>query len=115
MSFWDDGPALRSWAEGYGLALSGVPEDLELLDQEIGKRSDDAVMTGLAGEVGLFLGTVIVNSAAGARWRACGQRPSGSSDGVGPCSLTSMPTQSLAGISDRRIRNCRRAMSDHQI
>ena len=60
---------MRSWAESYGLALSGVPEDLELLDQEIGERPDDAVMTGLAGEVGLFLGAVIVNSAVGARWR----------------------------------------------
>jgi hypothetical protein len=61
-------PALRSWAAGYGLALSGVPEDLQLLDQEIGEWPDDAVMT-LAGEVGLFLGTVIVTSAPDARWR----------------------------------------------
>lgn len=61
-------PALRSWAEGQGLALSGVPEDLQLLDQEIGEQRHDAGMTALASEVGLFLGTVIINSAAGARW-----------------------------------------------
>lgn len=62
-------PALRSWADGRGLALSGVPEDLQLLDQEIGEQPHDAVMQALAAEVGLFLGTVIINSAAGARWR----------------------------------------------
>lgn len=62
-------PALRSWAKVHGLALRGIPEDLHLLDQEIGEQHHDAVMTALAGEVGLFLGTVIINSAAGARWR----------------------------------------------
>jgi hypothetical protein len=60
-------PGLRRWAEGHGLALSGVPEDLQLLDREIGEQRPDAAMTALVGEVGLFLGTVIINSAADAR------------------------------------------------
>lgn len=62
-------PGLRRWAEGHGLALCGVPEDLQLLDQEIGEQPHDAAMTALAGEVGLFLSTLIINRAAGARWR----------------------------------------------
>jgi hypothetical protein len=62
-------PALTRWAESHGLELSGVPEDLPLLDREIGAQPHDAVMTALVGEVGLFLGTVIIDSAAGARWR----------------------------------------------
>jgi hypothetical protein len=41
---------------------------LELLDQAIDEQPHDAE-TALAGEVGLFLGTVIINSAVGARWR----------------------------------------------
>jgi hypothetical protein len=62
-------PALHSWAEGRGLALSGVPEDLQMLDQELDGQPDDALLTPPAGEVGLFLGSVIVNSAVGAQWR----------------------------------------------
>ena len=62
-------PALRSWAQGRGFALSGVPQDLQLLDHEIGEQDRDALMTALANEAGLFLGTVIINNAAGARWR----------------------------------------------
>jgi hypothetical protein len=63
------GPALRSWAESHGLALNGVPEDLQLLDEVLGEQPHDVVMSALAGEVGLFLGSVIINGAAGARWR----------------------------------------------
>jgi hypothetical protein len=62
-------PALRSRAESHGLALSGVPEDLQRLDEVIGEQPHDAVVTALVGEVGLFLSTVIIYSAAGARWR----------------------------------------------
>jgi Family of unknown function (DUF6278) len=62
-------PALRSWAQSRGLALSGVPHDLELLDDEIGEQDHDALMAAPASDAGLFLGTVIVNNAAGARWR----------------------------------------------
>jgi hypothetical protein len=42
---------------------------LQLLDREIGEQRPDAAMTALVGEIGLFLGTVIINSATGARWR----------------------------------------------
>ncbi len=62
-------PALRSWAQGRGLVLTGVPQDLELLDDEIGELDHDPLMTALANDVGLFLGAVIVSNAAGARWR----------------------------------------------
>jgi hypothetical protein len=61
-------PALRSWARGRGFALSGVPQDLEVLDDEAGEQDHDA-LTALASDAGLFLGTVIINNAAGARWR----------------------------------------------
>jgi Family of unknown function (DUF6278) len=60
-------PGLCSWAESRRLALSGVPEDLPLLDHEIGDHPD--VMTVPVGEVGLFLGTAIINGGTGARWR----------------------------------------------
>jgi hypothetical protein len=62
-------PALRSWAQGRGLALSGVPQDLQLLDDETGEQDHDALMTAPASDAGLFLGTVIINNTAGARWR----------------------------------------------
>jgi len=62
-------PALLSWAESHGLALTGQPEDLQLLDEVIGVQPHDVAVSALAGEVGLFLGTVIINGAAGARWR----------------------------------------------
>jgi hypothetical protein len=62
-------PALRGWARGRGVTLSGVPEDLELLDQAIEDRDQQAQIVALANEAGMFLGTVIVASAAGARWR----------------------------------------------
>jgi Family of unknown function (DUF6278) len=60
-------PALRSWAQGCGLELSGVSQDLALLDDEIGEQDHDA-LTALASDAGLFLGTVIISNAAGARW-----------------------------------------------
>lgn len=62
-------PSLRSWAESRGLALTGVPGDLQLPDQEIGEQPCDALTAAPATDVGLFLGTVIINSGAGARWR----------------------------------------------
>jgi hypothetical protein len=62
-------PALHSWADSHGLVLSGVPEDLQLLDEVISEQLHDVVASALVGEVGLFLGSVIINSAAGARWR----------------------------------------------
>ena len=54
---------------GHGLGLSGVREDLPLLDQEIGEQHHDLVMSSLASELDLLLGTVIINNATGARWR----------------------------------------------
>ncbi len=60
---------LRSWARMHGLALSGIPEDLEPLDQAIGEWPADARLPALGNETGLFLGTVIIASVVGARWR----------------------------------------------
>jgi hypothetical protein len=90
-------PALRGWAEGHGLALSGVPEDLQLLDQEIGEPHQDAVPMALANQAGLFLGTVIINSAAGARWRVW---PNGH-----PVVLTASGRElDVVAIANRRFR-----------
>jgi hypothetical protein len=60
---------LRAWAEGRGLALSSIQADLRWLDQEIDAESGDAETMPSASEVGLFLGTVIINSSPGAQWR----------------------------------------------
>jgi len=62
---------LHSWARMRGFVLSGIPEDLELLDQAIDDRSVGEFNAPGAlpeGEVGLFLGAVIIASLAGARW-----------------------------------------------
>jgi hypothetical protein len=60
---------LRGWASARGFVLSGVPEDLELLDQAIDEWRNDTETAALANEAGLYLGTVIIASAVGARWR----------------------------------------------
>jgi hypothetical protein len=60
---------LRSWATTHGLALSGAPDDLDLLDQAIDEWDEDAQIAALGNEAGLFLGTVIIGSIPGARWR----------------------------------------------
>jgi hypothetical protein len=63
---------LRSWARVRGFVLSGIPEDLELLDQAIDERpigEFDEPWALAEDEIGLFLGTVIIASLAGARWR----------------------------------------------
>jgi hypothetical protein len=62
-------PALRRWAQDRGISLTGVMEDLQLLDHAIDGPPDDALTTSLANDVGLFLGTVIVTNVSGARWR----------------------------------------------
>jgi hypothetical protein len=62
---------LRSWARMRGFVLSGIPEDLELLDQAIDERpvgEFNAPWFLAESEIGLFLGTVIIASLAGARW-----------------------------------------------
>jgi uncharacterized protein DUF6278 len=60
---------LRSWAWARGFVLSGVPEDLEVLDQAIDERHRDGGIAALGNEAGLFLGAVIIASVAGAGWR----------------------------------------------
>jgi hypothetical protein len=68
---------LRVFARAHGFELDGSPQDLALLDQAIDEATDQAT-GGLGGpprvgaalaEVGLFLGSVIVATVAGARWR----------------------------------------------
>jgi uncharacterized protein DUF6278 len=59
---------LRRWARMHGLVLSGIPEDLELLDQVIDELSP-MEPSAQGNEAGLFLGTVILASVAGTRWR----------------------------------------------
>jgi hypothetical protein len=89
--------ALRSWAEARGIALSGVPDDLLLLDQEIGEQPRDPVLTKLANEVGLFLGTMIINNVEGARWRVW---PNGH-----PVVLTASGREhDVIGLANRRMR-----------
>lgn len=65
---------LRTWARAHGFELEDVPEDLGLLDQAF----EEAINQGgsglggplpVAGEAGLFLGTVIIATIPGARWR----------------------------------------------
>lgn len=60
---------LRNWARKHGLVLKGTPEDLELLDQLIDEYPTDGPTPARGNEAGLFLGTVIITSVAGARWR----------------------------------------------
>ncbi len=60
---------LRSWARLHGLVLSGMPEELELLDQVIDELPTDGELPAPGNEAGLFLGTVIVRSVVGAHWR----------------------------------------------
>jgi uncharacterized protein DUF6278 len=68
---------LRAFARAHGFELDGSPEDLGPLDQAIDEATDQG--TGELGgpsrigaaltEAGLFLGSVIVATVAGARWR----------------------------------------------
>ena len=61
---------LRGWARVRGgFVLSGVPEDLELLDQAIDDWHHDGQTATLGNEAGLFLGAVIIASVPGARWQ----------------------------------------------
>jgi hypothetical protein len=61
---------LRGWARVRGgFVLSGVPEDLELLDQAIDEWQYDAQTATAGNEAGLFLGTVIIATVPGARWQ----------------------------------------------
>jgi Family of unknown function (DUF6278) len=72
---------LRAFARAHGFELDGSPEDLGPLDQAIDEAVDEAsgqATSELGGpsrigaalsEAGLFLGSVIVATVAGARWR----------------------------------------------
>jgi Family of unknown function (DUF6278) len=68
---------LRAFARAHGFELDGGPQDLRLLDQAIDEAINQATselggppQTGAAlTEAGLFLGSVIVATVAGARWR----------------------------------------------
>ncbi|MCE7081604.1 DUF6278 family protein [Streptomyces sp. ST2-7A] len=62
-------PLLRERAADQGVVLSGDPESLALLDQLPPLwREDPEELPALATDAGLYLGTVIVRSLAGARW-----------------------------------------------
>jgi hypothetical protein len=60
-------PQLRAWARAHGIALSGVLDDLQLLDQAIDEWGTDPQAAAVGHEAGLFLGTVIIAGVAGAR------------------------------------------------
>jgi len=68
---------LRSFARPHGFELDGSPADLGLLDRAIGEAIDQASselggpsqISAVLAEAGLFLGTVIVATVAGAYWR----------------------------------------------
>ena len=63
---------LRSWARLQGFGLEPVPEDLALLDDAIGRIVEDrrhTRMSAVESEAGQFLGTVIVSTIDGAKWR----------------------------------------------
>lgn len=65
--------SLRDWARHQGLDLDAVPADLALLDEAIDRVTDEhgrhTSMSAVGNEVGLFLGTVIVSTVPGTRWR----------------------------------------------
>jgi uncharacterized protein DUF6278 len=69
---------LRAWARAHGFELEGVPEDLGLLDQAFDGAINQAdgglggplPVAAVASEAGLFLGTVIIATIPGVRWRA---------------------------------------------
>jgi Family of unknown function (DUF6278) len=64
---------LRTFARDHGFELEGSPHDLGLLDRAIGEATDPAQcgpsQAAALAEAGLFLGSVIVATVAGARWR----------------------------------------------
>jgi Family of unknown function (DUF6278) len=64
---------LRALARAHGFELDGSPEDLALLDQAIDQASGElggpSRIAAALSEAGLFLGSVIVATVAGACWR----------------------------------------------
>jgi hypothetical protein len=68
---------LRTWARAHGFELDGVPDDLALLDQALDEAIEQASgelggplrIAAVGNQAGLFLGTVIIATVPGARWR----------------------------------------------
>ncbi|MEV5882014.1 DUF6278 family protein [Streptomyces sp. NPDC052020] len=61
---------LRSQASGDGIRLDDTAASLEALDQMVPRwRDDEEVLPWLGNDAGLYLGTVIVRTVAGAAWR----------------------------------------------
>jgi hypothetical protein len=61
---------LRDQAEGSGVELDDSAESLSALDQLLPRwREDPEVSPWLGSDAGLYLGTVLVRTVPGARWR----------------------------------------------
>lgn len=61
---------LRGHAAGLGVELDDSAESLEALDQLLPRwRDNPEVMHWLGNDAGLYLGTVLVRTVSGARWR----------------------------------------------
>ncbi|MDO0924952.1 DUF6278 family protein [Streptomyces sp. TG1A-8] len=61
---------LRSQAARSGVRLDDTPASLEALDQLVPRWRDDAeTLPRLGNDAGLYLGTVVVRTVAGAAWR----------------------------------------------
>lgn len=61
---------LRAHAQSAGVALDDSPESLEGLDQLQPRwREDPELVPWLGNDAGLYLGTVVVRTVAGAGWR----------------------------------------------
>ncbi|MFB8182200.1 DUF6278 family protein [Streptomyces sp. NPDC055966] len=66
---------LRAQADRAGVRLDDTPASLEALDQVVPRwRDDTETLPGLGHDAGLYLGTVVVRTVPGARWRI---RPGG--------------------------------------
>jgi Family of unknown function (DUF6278) len=73
MDCWARCEPLRTWARAHGFELDGVPDDFAVLDQALDQAS--GVLGGplriaaVGNQAGLFLGTVIIATVPGTRWR----------------------------------------------
>jgi hypothetical protein len=60
---------LRSRVQEYGVQLDDTPRSLEAIDQLLPRwRDDPEELPWLGNDAGLYLGTVIVRTVAGAQW-----------------------------------------------
>jgi len=77
MNYWADVTSCAPFARAHGFELDGSPADFGLLDRAIDEAIDQASselggpsqISAVLTEAGLFLGTVIVATIAGAKWR----------------------------------------------